>query len=107
MPLNGKLFLHTTRPAAFLIRHRAMFAIQKTERLPRSVHSLHLFTKNAPLHIAAFPHASMAAAVSSASVIISVKELCRSSAVVASPVTRLSEMVQMASALFPARAAFI
>ena len=50
---------------------------------------------------------SIAIAVSKASSIIAVKEVCRSSAVVASPVTRLSEIVQMASALLPARAAFM
>ena len=46
-------------------------------------------------------------AVSSATSIICVKEFCLSSAVVASPVRRWSEIVRIASAFFPALAAFI
>ena len=50
---------------------------------------------------------SILTATLSASSIISVKEFWRSSAVVASPLTKESEMVQIASAFLPSRAAFI
>ena len=50
-------------------------------------------------------YGSMATAVSRARRIMSVKDVCRSSAGRLSPVTRWSEMVQMARARLPARAA--